>query len=183
MNRVLIVAAVLLTLSACASNKPYACKLNEQGRCNTMQEVYDAARKAPRNTARQHVMETQYFAQQAQGVPHNPNAHMEPGETGQPIFKQPRVYRVWLAPYVDADGNLRSGEYTYFSTPGEWAYGTTREAGAASGATFGPQHPDNVGFTPVESSSNKRTPPKPGDAHDTQTARDGVTQPAQRLTR
>ena len=29
------------------------------------------------------------------------------GANGMPVFEQPRVYRPWLAPYVDADGNLR----------------------------------------------------------------------------
>jgi len=181
MNRVLTLAAMLM-LSACASHKPYVCKLNGRQPCATMQEIYKASTKAPRNTTSQHVMETLPTTPPYPGVTHNPQGYVEPGENGQPIFKQPRVYRVWLAPYVDADGNLRSGEYTYFSTPGEWAYGTTREAGTASAATFGPQRPDQLGFTPVESQPKKQAP-KPDEMQSppAATTQNGITQPSELL--
>lgn len=183
MNRVLIVVAAVLTLSACASNKPYSCQLNGTGSCANMQEIYNAARKAPRNVHREHVFETHGNGTAApMPMYHNGKAHMEPGDRGQPVFKQPRVYRVWLAPYVDADGNLRSGEYAYFSTPGEWAYGTTRESGVASGATFGPSRPGDLGFNPVEVPSKTSAPPKPNAPTPASTTRDGITQPMQTLT-
>lgn len=180
MFRVLILTAAMLTLSACASHKPYTCELNGRQPCSTMQDVYKVSTKAPRNTSRQHVMETYGGGSQSLGVTHNPRAYTEPGDSGQPVFRQPRVYRVWLAPYVDADGNLRSGEYSYFSTPGEWAYGTTREAGSASSATFGPQRPGQLGFTPVE--TPRRQAPKPGDKPTpAAVTQDGITQPSELL--
>lgn len=182
MIRALFVVAAALALSACASNKPYSCSLNDQAHCRNMQEVYDAARKASRNDARQNVVGGRTI-EYPLPVTHNTDRYAEPGEHGQPVFRQPRVYRVWLAPYVDADGNLRSGEYVYFSTPGEWAYGTTRDSGVAGAAMFGPQRPENIGFTPVE--TGQATPPAPSGSLPqpaSVTNRDGIVQPAQRLT-
>lgn len=174
MNRNFLLAAAVLTLSACASSKPYACKLEDTHSCNNMQEVYDAARRAPRDSSAESVLSAGSTVQHGAVVTHNPNTYTEPGERGQPVFKQPRVYRVWLAPYVDADGNLRTGEYAYFSTPGEWGYGTTREPGSASGTTFGPRRPGELGFTPVDGNSDA-APPVPE-------TRRGITQPVQTLT-
>jgi hypothetical protein len=114
--------------------------------------------------------------------------YMEPGEVGRPVFNQPTVHRVWIAPYIDADGNLRSGEYTYFNTPGEWNYGTTTTQGSASASTmFAPIKPkdNSLGFTPSvkPTTTSGPTPPKPGDLPNlgTQTAAP-VTPPAQRLS-
>lgn len=180
MNRFLIVAASLLALSACAGNKPYQCPLTGGQSCNNMQEVYDAARGAPRTARAENVVGLGQPTS-TQRLSHSPSAHFEPGEHGQPVFRQPRVYRVWLAPYVDADGNLRSGEYTYFSTPGEWAYGTTREAGSASSATFGPQRPDQLGFTPVEDTPAPARRASDAPVPPSATTRDGITQPRQTL--
>jgi len=186
MNRLLLIA-LALGLSACASNKPYTCPLNGHHGCKSMQEIYDAARKAPRKMNHEHVLDAaQRGGSVASVPPYDGYRYTEPGEVGQPVFKQPRVYRVWLAPYVDADGNLRSGEYTYFSTPGEWAYGTTRETGVAGDATFAPARPDQLGFTPIEKSSRSRqSPPRPGDSAPTPpavTTSDGITQPSQTFT-
>jgi hypothetical protein len=106
-----------------------------------------------------------------------------------PVFKQPEVHRVWVAPYVDSDGNLRTGEYTYFSTPGKWNYGTTKRPGEGS-AIFGPAKPNaNLGFVPVTQQQEKRpaAPPSnkaPAAEKSQQAAPDSVnniTQPAQRI--
>src|SRR5690606_17618151 len=89
---------------------------------------------------------------------HYPDA----AQQGMPVFQQPKVMRVWLAPYVDADGNLRSGEYTYFATPGAWNYGSLQTPGQASGV-YEPSRPDQLGFNPNEVSSKRsaRTPAAP----------------------
>ncbi|MCC5609599.1 TraV family lipoprotein [Nostoc sp. CHAB 5834] len=87
----------------------------------------------------------------------------EPSQQGRPVFQQPKVMRVWVAPYVDADGNLRSGEYTYFNTPGKWNYGDMKKPGAASGA-FEPGRPSNLGFNPVvKAPPEAKAPPKPAE--------------------
>lgn len=182
MNRILTISAALalFVLTGCAT-KPYACPLKKGAQhCGSMQEVYDVARKAPRNVERQDIYETAHHERAAASPTFSQQTPADQPEIGQPVFKQPRVHRVWIAPYVDANGNLRTGEYTYFNTPGEWNYGTTREAGDASSATFGPQKPESLGFTPVVKSSKKGAPPKP-DLPAPSTNADGITQPTHTL--
>ncbi|KWU17818.1 hypothetical protein AS149_13945 [Burkholderia cenocepacia] len=122
-----------------------------------------------------------------------------------PVFKQPKVMRVWVAPYVDADGNLRSGEYAYFATPGEWNYGSLNKPGAASGM-FQPTRPGQLGFNPTDkragqASQGSANPAKPPEAPPAQefkptipaaangstgtaapATQGGITQPYQRLS-
>jgi conjugal transfer pilus assembly protein TraV len=86
----------------------------------------------------------------------------EAGTNGMPVFQQPQVMRVWVAPYVDANGNLRSGEYTYFSTPGKWNYGDLKKSGSASGI-FEPGRADRLGFNPVVASPAAGAPARPAE--------------------
>ena len=187
MTRALLSVTLLLVLAACTMHPPYACPLPSGVSCHSMQEIYDAARKAPRSATTGQVTAQNAAAARPRGIVNHPGSFAEPGDVGQPVFRAPHVYRPWLAPYVDADGNLRSGEFVYFATPGEWSYGTMREPGAASAATlFGPQHPDRLGFTPTDSKSQTRAAPsKPNDALPAPapvTTREGITQPSETLT-
>lgn len=81
----------------------------------------------------------------------------QPQESGSPVYTPPRVHRAWSAPWTDADGRLHGGEYTYFTTPGGWNYGSLKspgQAGAAMGSArggsnmMGPVRPSQLGFTP-----------------------------------
>ena len=195
----LIVFTLLIVLSAtaCTSKPPYACPLHDDEGCHSMQEIYDASRKASPTAQGEHIMSAHSKLADATPNPlaNNPIAYVEP-DIGQPVFRQPHVHRVWIAPYVDADGNLRSGEYTYFATPGEWTYGTLHEPGAAGFSTlFAPQRPDHLGFTAVEPAKSSQTPPAPPskavEALPTPTGvspaaaaatREGITQPAETLS-
>ena len=200
MNKLALSSALLVAtvLAGCVS-PGYECALqpNEAGKCASVQDAYAAANHATgSNVKRESVFDTrkdtpaqqqgQYFNTASTGLPDTP-------ENGMPVFKQPKVHRVWVAPYVDADGNLRSGEYTYFTTPGEWNYGSLHKAGAASGA-FGPARPNDVGFTPAQAekksapSAPTQAPPKPDISKGNpqqlatpQSSSSGVTQPAQRF--
>lgn len=155
--QILAIAAVAALLSACSTSTrvpKYACPLDSDGvsNCASMQEAYTASRQAqPSLNPR---AQTVFGGRAAQGagagapaVGAQVSGYPEPGEQGMPVFQQPKVMRVWVAPYVDGEGNLRSGEYTYFSTPGSWNYGSLNKAGAASGI-MGPNRPDNLGFQP-----------------------------------
>jgi hypothetical protein len=162
-----------------------------------MAEIYETSRKASPTAQGEHIMNARASSAATQASPmvNNPGAYGEP-DVGQPVFRQPQVHRVWIAPYVDADGNLRSGEYAYFATPGEWGYGSLRAPGVASAATlFAPQRPDHLGITAIESSKASSAPPAPpGKAAETlptppavspaaaAAAREGITQPAETLT-
>lgn len=165
MKNTLILLTVSALLSACAgtSTRPgtYACPLNTtdpSAPCASIQDAYAASSKiAPNpgykvqsvfdpNAKQKADVSVQanganprgYFANGAQPVP-------SVGQEGNPVFRQPKVMRAWVAPYVDADGNLHSGEYSYFSTPGEWNYGTMKKPGAASNV-YSPADPSNLGF-------------------------------------
>lgn len=192
-----LIFLTVLLLAACASKPPYACPLHANEGCHSMAEVYEASRKASPSAQGEHIMtaRSSVAAPPANPIANNPGAYREP-DVGQPVFRQPQVHRVWIAPYVDADGNLRSGEYTYFATPGEWTYGTLHESGAASGSTvFAPQRPDHLGFTAVEPRKTSPAPPAPpGKAVESlptptgvspaavAAVREGITQPAETLT-
>lgn len=79
-----------------------------------------------------------------------------------PVYQPPRPWRVWLGPWVDANGDLRSGQYVWFVTPGHWDYaGQTwplRVRADRRGTHFGnafvqegvlaPVPPTRLGFTP-----------------------------------
>ena len=200
MKKLLLPIAIIATLSGCAS-VPYDCELRTevQAKCASMQDAYTAASGplAPMKN-RQNVFEGQaapraqpQMTDEAARMAARPyfkgeeSAYPEPGERGMPVFKQPEVHRVWVAPYVDSDGNLRSGEYTYFSTPGSWNYGSTRRPGEAA-AIFGPAKPGNLGFAPAPTSQNRPAPAAPpGPSASTARAAsesvNGITQPAQRI--
>jgi type IV conjugative transfer system lipoprotein TraV len=201
MKKLVLSSALLMAtvLTGCAS-PGYECALtpNEAGKCASVQDAYAAAnRTAGSKVKRESVFDMsrqqtdtqqpgQYFNPASAGLPDTP-------ENGMPVFKQPQVHRVWVAPYVDADGNLRSGEYTYFTTPGEWNYGSLHKAGQGSGA-FGPARPNDVGFAAAPEQKKAapgaptQAPPAPATSKSNpqqlaapQPGQTGVTQPAQRF--
>lgn len=209
MNKSLL-AAVLLggLMTGCAMVTPgYECELkpNESGKCASMQDAYRAAKRVQgSNAKRESVFDNQQEAERAMQTAANQpyfrgkdSGFPDQNEVGMPVFKQPQVHRVWVAPYVDADGNLRSGEYTYFATPGEWNYGSTTRSGQAAGM-FGPAQPGNYGFNPVDTKKTQtvpnQAPPQPDvpaatptgasvktPGSTTTTSVDGITQPGQRF--
>lgn len=196
MTKILFSLGVLAALSGCStfSAPAYDCALPDspQGKCASMEQAYAAVKRMDPNSRSTSVFDTR-AAKHETDKPffQGREAEMPPtGQQGTPVFSQPKVHRVWVAPYVDADGNLRTGEYTYFNTTGKWNYGTTRAPGAASGS-FGPARPDNLGFVPSIQQDKKPTaapakppatagqapanvnPAKPGDT--------SITQPYQKL--
>ena len=99
-------------------------------------------------------------------------------QVAAPVYQPPQPWRVWLGPWVGSNGDLHSGEYVWFTTPGHWFYDgkvwplTTGsgEGGVhigdryVSDGVLAPVPPTNLGFTP----SLSRT--APGVLH-------GMTQP------
>lgn len=166
--------AVFLSACSSAPRKPdYECPLDDvaAAKCASVQDAYAKSRsmKAVEGTTRvQSVFDPRVQGQaSATGAAQPvfagaPSHYPEPGQSGMPVFQQPQVMRAWVAPYVDADGNLRSGEYTYFSTPGKWNYGDMKKPGAASGI-FEPGRADRLGFNPVVSGDKKTAPAKPAE--------------------
>lgn len=190
---IVIVAAA--TVASCV-DPPYQCPLHADGGCHSMTENYEISRHGTTVPSGEFMVPKTKHAGSTPTFAGAPDTLQETGETGRPVFKQPTVHRVWIAPYVDADGNLRSGEYTYFSTPGEWNYGTTRAEGVAGSSTFGPRKPTAEAVTAVPAEPHKATPAAPPDstlpqppaaasaARSLQSAKtnsSGITQPAVKL--
>lgn len=155
-SKVFALTAVAVALSAC-STPGYRCPVGDEnrpnGECSSIEKTYETARAAERAGAKgMTVFDPKVAAEieKSKNVPVLPGAASAYPETpvnGMPVFEQPRVYRVWIPPYVDAEGNLRSGEYSYFSTPGRWNYGSLKKEGAGS-SVMEPTKPNSLGFTP-----------------------------------
>lgn len=219
MKRILTAAALasmgLLTACSSMGHVDYECALTEvqAAKCASMEDAYKLSSKVKSDGShKQSVFEGQptpgkggtavraetdnkpFFRGESS---HYPDA----AQQGAPVFKQPKVMRVWVAPYVDADGNLRSGEYTYFATPGSWNYGSLNKPGAASGI-FEPTKPGQLGFNPTSAATGQKVsptlpaaagaparPPETGAKSDVKQAapaapasQSGITQPYQRLS-
>lgn len=165
-SKVFAFTAIALALSAC-STPGYRCPVGGEnranGECASVEKTYETAKAAERAGAKGlTVFDPKVAAEieKSKNVPVLPGAASAYPETpvnGMPVFEQPRVYRVWIPPYVDAEGNLRSGEYSYFSTPGRWNYGTMKKEGAGS-SVMEPTKPNSLGFTPevVERKNQQR---------------------------
>jgi type IV conjugative transfer system lipoprotein TraV len=200
-TKTLLSLVALAALSGCAvlTSPAHECGLDEtpHAKCASMEQAYAAAKRADPKAKTTSVFDrsaSKDAKDEAKPFFQGKESEMpEPGQQGMPVFAQPKVHRVWVAPYVDADGNLRTGEYTYFNTAGRWNYGSTNAPGAAAGS-FGPAKPGNLGFTPVDKRAAEKAaqqqpskPPVPAAANahkGTATAKqasDAITQPYQRL--
>lgn len=165
------ISTLAVLVSGCSAFAPveYDCALAEvqAAKCASMDDAYKMSQRGSREGGTgQSVFGSRGAAKGAPSAATGTEKPFFRGEVsnfpdaaqqGAPVFKQPKVMRVWVAPYVDADGNLRSGEYTYFATPGAWNYGSLTKAGSASGM-FEPVKPNQLGFIPVEASKTRTTP-------------------------
>lgn len=179
LSRLITFLGLSALFTGCAIISPqHACPLNEEGGvCANMKQAY-AATKGPgamRNTESLLTREApskSWFGLRPGADPqpavmsgalgHGANQEVfqgfaQPRESGSPVYTPPRVHRAWTAPWTDADGRLHGGEYTYFTTPGGWNYGTLRAPGQAGSAMagargenhmLGPVRPTQLGFTP-----------------------------------
>lgn len=156
-GKLLGVAVVAALASACGTS--YKCPLAENGgpSCSSknMQTIYSAATKAEPNYAGEYVTDSQGYknslikahaaAGQAVAPADAQSMGLPANERGMPVYEQPKVQRAWVAPWVDAEGNLHSGTYVYTTTPGKWNYGTLKAAGDV-GAMMEPVKPEDYGF-------------------------------------
>lgn len=176
---------VLAGIAGCATVGPQ-CPLKKGPGCRSVTQVYQDAREASPNLSGQWVPKAPASSAAAAGPDWSaPTEYSEPGQVGEPIFREPHVYRVWIAPFVDADGNMHSGQYVYFSTPGEWLYGGLERSGEATPGLFGPLPPGEpfAGHrkTVTRLSVPAGRPPEPSSAKKDVTV-DGITQPKVSLT-
>ena len=162
MNKVaLLVVAITGILAGCASSPPHGCPLAATGErtCASIEQAYKSANTA--NDAKLRPVSVfdpvvREASKKASEVPvfNAAPAHMpDATPNGLPVYKQPRVHRVYVPAHVDANGNLRSGEYTYFATEGQWNYGTLKKSGAAADI-FEPARHDTAGTSAQSSGAS-----------------------------
>ena len=131
------VLLLLPTLSACANmagldgKSEFACRAPDGVVCTSVSGVYanTLAGTLPTRPA----SETDPKPPAAEPRPYGarPPVGTAPA-AGTPLLSQPRVLRLWLAPWVDEDGDLHDQAYLYVMWHrGEWQLGHT-EAGIRS---------------------------------------------------
>jgi len=142
------IVLLLPALSACANmagldgKSEFACKAPDGVVCTSVSGVYAntlagtlPARQAdhPQGVAPESATEIQPNGQVDPPRPYGatPPAGTAPA-AGTPLLSQPKVLRLWLAPWVDEDGDLHDQAYLYVMWHrGEWQLGHT-EAGIRS---------------------------------------------------
>ena len=182
-----IVVLLLPALSACANmagldgRSEFACKAPDGVVCTSVSGVYANSRTGalpaqkgqdqigakPRNTGSAHGNE----GTDAKAEP-NPQVATLPAApvAGTPLLSPPKVLRLWLAPWVDEDGDLHDQVYLYVMwNRGEWQIEHTR---SQIRQQFAPV------AAPIGTRSSEPAPRKEGLRQD---ARDTVT-PAERQT-
>ena len=155
-------AALLLVLGGCASVSKHTCPIPEA--CAPVQRTLERAEADTSESGwvvgGAAAAKTQGEAEGGDGreaaAPRHPAPVVEPG--GEvPVYEPPRPWRAWLAPWVDDQGGLHSGQYVWFTTPGAWVYLGRRwplpfvpsAGGGAPGEALEPVAPDDLGFEPV----------------------------------
>lgn len=171
-------------LSGCASN-PHSCEMPEA--CSPVRSNYEAAIADPspdgwlagdkQSSASQPSKAdddssgsgwgfSKWFSSDEDEPSRALKSAQEEDAVAAPVYIPAKPHRVWLAPWLDQQGQLRSGSYLYFTTPARWRYlgqeypadsGSSTLAGQSS--KFGmppariiePVAPDNYGFQPVPS--------------------------------
>lgn len=122
------IATLVLTvavLTGCAIGSPkYSCPAPEHGVCKSISEVYASKGAAESQPAK---AESRDSAAKTPATPADsrdrgfslfPIAGVKPGD---PLRREARVIRVWVAPWVDAKGDYYDQSYVYTEIDqGEW---------------------------------------------------------------
>lgn len=164
------VLMLLPALTACANmagldgKSEFACRAPDGVVCTSVSGVYAntvagtlPARQAdhPQGVAPESAAEIQ---QKGQADTPRPYAATPPASTapaaGTPLLSPPKVLRLWLAPWVDEDGDLHDQAYLYVMWHrGEWQLGHTE---ADIRRQFAPIAP--IGAAPVTAPAGVRIP-------------------------
>ncbi len=122
-------ALTAMTLTGCASNNPkFACGLPESGiGCQPVSTVYDraVAGTLPATTAAPTEEKRTESGPPEMAEPAEPGAapdtQVATVAPGDPILTRPRIQRVWIRRWEDADGDLHDETWIYLRLDkGEW---------------------------------------------------------------
>ncbi len=160
-------ALVAVTLSGCASSlsgvggtENYGCKAPEGVLCNSVSGVYANSiqgnlRPAPSPTAKSLSAAPTIYG--ATSIAHNRSA--APDAAGNTIRSNPRVLRVWIAPWEDRDGDLHEeGHLDVIVDTGHWLIEHVRPAARSGVDGVAPPLPVAPDTSPSKAPSDSQTP-------------------------
>ena len=164
------VLLLLPTLTACANmagldgKSEFACKAPDGVVCTSVSGVYANTLAGTLPARREGYAQSEAPDSASEAKPKGPADPLKPYSAeppagtapaaGTPLLSPPRVLRLWLAPWVDEDGDLHDQAYLYVMWHrGEWQLGHT-EAGVRS--RFAPIAPNSA--APVSAPAGTRSP-------------------------
>ncbi|TWI69291.1 conjugal transfer pilus assembly protein TraV [Pseudoduganella lurida] len=128
----IVLAAAIASLAGCqaisglqGSTPRFACKAPDGVTCTSVSGVYANLEQRARPPA-----------QPSLPTAAAPNGHtllpLAPARAGQPLRSEPRVLRIWIAPWIDDEGTLHDQSYLYTQIDaGRWLIGEVRKEAAA----------------------------------------------------
>lgn len=163
-------------ISGCSSNNfkqiPYGCDSEESDPfCNSVENIYKSAvdnddrsinvlaeDRELQNLRAVNTIQSQTSEPDGRSAPQPQQdarmANIAPaqhtnGLEQRPVYIPEKVHRVYRGPWRDDANILHSGEHLFYKTPGEWAFGSLKSRGSASGLVT-PLAPEELGFSNVK---------------------------------
>lgn len=166
MRVVTIILLNLLLISGCAT-PPHSCPIDLSGNrnCSPMSKVYKAAlenKKTEETLIDSKNVVSTVNDQKVRAVKKNQLANNFINEE-KPVFQQPRIYRLWVAPWQDEYDFMHSGEYIYFKEDGYWNYGNKKPGKSKQGVIkniFEPIDTSKPSFKVIKKTTDKTSNPK-----------------------
>ncbi len=166
MLRAWIVPAILVVISigGCSSTPDYGCKAPDGTTCKSISEVYrategDARRKSPYIDERSQADATYQPALAGERTVTLPK--IKPGD---PLRVEPRILRVWLAPWEDEDGVFYDQSYIYVIVDhGRWLVSQNRNMIENSWRARSIKPPKNRQSQTEEEQKDKPAPQQPAE--------------------
>ena len=162
-------ALVAVTLAGCASSlsgvggtENYGCKAPEGVMCDSVSGVYANSirgnlRSAPFATPKSPSAAPTVYG--ATSVALGPSG--TPGAAGNAIRSNPRLLRVWIAPWEDSDGDLHEEGYLHVVVDtGRWLIEHVRPAPRSGIDGVAPPLPVAPSASPSKVPSDSQTPPE-----------------------
>jgi hypothetical protein len=171
----LYAVSLLIVISGCSSNNfkqiPYGCDSEEADPfCASVESIYNSAVENDErsinvlaNDAELEELRSMNSVQSQQTYNRNtpssgtqdqrlnsimPRQNIN-GLEQKPVYIPESVHRVYRGPWRDDANILHSGEHLFYKTPGEWAFGSMKDKGSASGLVT-PIAPSELGFERIK---------------------------------
>ena len=121
MRRLIIASSVAVVLGGCAGTMSgldggsrFACKAPDGVTCSSLSGTYA-------NAVANNLPALRREGKGDNPVANTPEVVGRAPSSGDPIRSQPKVLRIWIAPWEDSDGDLHDQSYIYvMADPGRW---------------------------------------------------------------